>query len=372
MSGVPGPTTSLKNTLAPSAPRHCLVLYGGISGERDISLATGRAVAEALKDHFAVSTLDPALGAQGWRPWPEQCPAPSFQSTENGFVKLCESLMAVVQNPAFSPHDWIIFNALHGSWGEDGRVQALLEILGIPFAGSDSAASALAMDKQRSKLIVASQGIKTAPGLCVERWQFKSEYIDLFPWKLLQSLPDIGDSEMGKWIVKPNDQGSALATRICHGGDTPTMLESLKAVFDIAHTALIERFIPGHELSVGILDQQSLPAIEIRPQCGIYDYQAKYLSDQTQYYCPAPLLDAQRTQLQEWAIAAHRALGARHYSRADFRLSPTGQLYFLELNTLPGMSANSLMPVAAKSAGMTLTDLCCSILKSACVSLVKR
>ena len=331
-----------------------IVLCGGISAERPVSLASGRAVAQALLDAgYRVYTLDPALGDQGLCKGAEIADGP-LENTR-GFPALYNAFGMLTQSRQFDRELCIIFNALHGTWGEDGHAQALLDVLGFKYVGSCAAASALAMDKEISKLNVEARGVPTATSICLTREQYRQVSSAAISRKLEKKLPPPPFDEL---IVKPNNQGSAVGVQLVRLSHQAQLHQAVKTALLASDKVLIERYLPGRELTVSILGEQALPIVAICPQGRTYDYSAKYHSTQTRYYCPAPIPKVREVQIKQAALTAHRALGARHYSRVDFKLDAHHNPHFLELNTQPGMTATSLFPKAAKATGMSLAQLC--------------
>ncbi len=321
------------------------VLLGGTSSERYVSMASGKGIAEALiAAGHDVSIYDIALGRDsrislGDLVLPtETAPSPEELA---GY-----SNAAIVQAVESLPDDLdIAFLALHGVPGEDGTVQALLELRGIPYTGSNVLASALAMDKGMSKRVMGTYDIPTPRGF--------------------QLGPDATEAEIRgnvdnhasyPVVVKPNDGGSTVGLTIVERE------EDLTAAYELAlrysSSVLFEEYIEGRELTVAMLGEESLPVVEIRPKKGIYDYRNKYTAGMTDYFCPADLSRAAEEEIRELARRAHVSLGCGGYSRVDFRLDPDGVPFCLEVNTLPGMTATSLVPKAAAAAGIGFAELC--------------
>lgn len=283
------------------------VLCGGPSAERAVSLESGRAVAEALRRRgHEVRVAD--IG-------PQQ--------------------LSALDHPAD-----VVFPALHGTFGEDGTLQAIMEQRGIRFVGSRSAGSALAMDKSAAKRVAAGLGIDTPPGWLVTR----------------DALERGGPLPFGAPVViKPVDQGSSVDTQIVrHDAD---VVPALTRVVERRGRALVERFIAGDELTVGIVGRQILPPICVRPKRDFYDYQAKYLDETTEYLFdaghPAELLE--RVRRQSWQV--FEALDCRHLARVDWIADAAGRLWFLEVNTIPGFTSHSLVPKAAARVGLSFDEL---------------
>lgn len=315
------------------------LLMGGRSAEREISLRTGAGIARALQnlghEVAAVDAADgrllptgdsAALAAPGTTP-----PAAPAQSAMTG----------VTRAPAVTDSD-VVFLALHGGAGENGTVQALLELAGRPYTGSGVLASALAMNKAMSKKVFAHAGIPTP------LWQEVSSGA---------RAADIDVRALGGWpiVVKPNEEGSTVGLTIVSRAED--LDEALELAFQYGSVALVEQYIPGRELTVAVLGDEALPIVEIRPEGGHYDYESKYTAGRSQYFCPAELPEALAARIRKLGIDAARCLGCSGVSRADFRLSPDGDPFCLEVNTIPGMTPTSLVPMAARAAGMSYDQL---------------
>ncbi len=229
---------------------------------------------------------------------------------------------------------------LHGRFGEDGRIQSLLDILGLPYTHSGVLASALAMDKQSAKALFTARGIPCPDGR-------------------LLSASEIGDSLPLEppFVVKPNNEGSSVGVMVIRPGDNRVAFDDWPYGDDV----LVEQYIDGRELTVAVIGDRALGVTELRPHTGFYDYEAKYTDGKTVHLCPAPIPDEIAELAMEYAVEAHQALGCRGVSRADFRYndieSSPGHLYMLEINTQPGMTPLSLVPEQAARAGMAMSDL---------------
>jgi D-alanine-D-alanine ligase len=248
----------------------------------------------------------------------------------------------------------LVFIALHGGAGENGTIQALLDMVGIPYTGSGVLSSAVAMDKLITKKIFIASGIPTPDYLI----KYSSEICD----------ETILKEEIGKRIgfpvvVKPNDQGSSVGLDISYNANT--LFSLAKKAAEYSDRVLFEKYIPGRELTVGILGSQTLPIIEIKARDGFYDYKHKYFPGKTDYLVPAPIGPEIEKRVRELSMHAFRALNCDGYARVDFRLSPEDELFCLEVNTLPGMTATSLVPKAAKAAGIEFPELLNRIVESA-------
>lgn len=274
-----------------------VVLMGGKSKEREVSLRSGEAVLNALRE----------LGHE----------AIPLDLDENICCKLLE----------IKPDK--VFIALHGTYGEDGRVQGLLDILGIPYVGSGVLGSAIAMDKEITKKVLTFHGIKVPKWICVREGQKPK-------WSLFPA------------VVKPADQGSSVGLFLVKKEEE--LEEAVKKALFISKKVLVEEYIEGRDITVGVLMDEPLPPIEILPKKGIYDYESKYTKGMSQYVF---LDDEELTKkLQETALMVHRCLELKDISRVDFRVSKDGTPYTLEANTIPGMTELSLFPMACKKKGI--------------------
>jgi D-alanine-D-alanine ligase len=314
------------------------LLMGGRSSEREISLRTGRGIAQALRNlGHEVLAVDAANGRLLPAGEEEQgaLPAEAVRHLP------AAATSALAHAEAVSQAD-VVFLALHGGAGEDGTVQALLELAGKPYTGSGVLASAMAMDKAMTKRIFEHEGIPTP------KWVLA---------RAGERMPVVDARALGGYplVVKPNAEGSTVGlTIVTDPGDLPGALE-LAARYGTE--VLIEQFIPGRELTVAVLGDQALPIVEIRPHGGHYDYESKYTAGQSEYFCPADLPEPLAARIRELGLRAARVLGCRGVSRTDVRLSPQNEPYFLEVNTIPGMTPTSLVPMAAKAAGMSYDEL---------------
>lgn len=296
-----------------------VVVYGGSSAEREVSLRSGNAVLNALRN--------------------ESLHAIGFDPAERPVTDLAAMNVAKV------------LIMLHGRGGEDGAIQGALQTMGIPYTGSDVLGSALAMDKIRSKQIFESIGLPTARYQVISRDK-KSQL------NAAKVLTDLG----GTVFVKPAQEGSSIGMA---KADTEAQLdEALKNAFKYDERILIEQFIDGQEYTVSIVADKVLPSIRMQTPRTFYDYQAKYQSDSTEYFCPSGLSDSDEKTLGDIALAAFEAVGASGWGRVDLMRDNAGQFYLLEVNTVPGMTEKSLVPMAAKQAGMRFEDLVRAILET--------
>jgi len=294
------------------------VLMGGPSAEREISLISGKAVLAALKEkRVDAHAFDPAE-------------RDIFELRREGFER--------------------VFIALHGRFGEDGTVQGALEVLGIPYTGSGVMASALAMDKWRTKLVWQASGIPTP------RYRVVDASTD--PMRLV--------AELGlPLIVKPAREGSTIGITKVTGVDHGEVALAIGAAAKHDALVLAEEFVAGAELTASIVAGRALPLIRIVAPQGNYDYHSKYFSDETKYHCPAGLPDAVEHAIRRQSLEAFDLLGASGWGRLDLILRDDGSWSFLELNTSPGMTGHSLVPMAARAAGIDFPDLCVEILRGA-------
>ncbi len=301
------------------------VLAGGIGSEREVSIASGRCVADALEQAgFAVVTADA-------RP-------------DN---------LDILEDTGID----VFFPALHGEFGEDGRLQQILEAKSLLYTGSGSKASELAFDKIASKEIFAAAGVATPAAV-----EFSSE-IDLH--RLEEQLRDFP----GKYVVKPVKEGSSVGIKIVSTRHEAVLVA--QETFGEFGNCMIEEFVPGREVTVGILCGRALPIIEIRTRSGFYDYDAKYVDDQTEYLFDTITDPSVAANITQAAIDCFDALGCRHFARADFILGDDRIARVLEVNTIPGFTGHSLLPKAAAKAGMSMSDLCARIVRTACSLLAR-
>jgi D-alanine-D-alanine ligase len=326
-----------------------LVLAGGKSHEREVSLNTGKAIAKGLQSlGHEVRMIDTGDGSN----------LLGTTETEAIAERATGSALATTSGRtavAFLPSDYrdydCVFIALHGGIGENGTLQALLDLADIPYTGSGVLASALAMDKYRAKLMFDSVGIPTPRTIF-----FGDEH------SAVKFCNETGPEQL-KYpvIVKPNAEGSTVGLTLA--GDHAMLLAGIKEAAACDVDILIEEYIPGRELTVAILGNEALPAIEIVPKSELYDYDAKYTVGASEYICPATLERRIADDVKEFALLAYDVLGCSGYARVDFRLSPENELSCLEVNTLPGMTATSLVPKAAKAAGISFEQLLDRIIK---------
>jgi len=299
------------------------VLFGGTSAEREVSLDSGTAVLAGLREG----------GVDAHPVDPKEIDVTQLKAM--GFDK--------------------VFIALHGRGGEDGTLQGLLELIGMPYTGSGVMASAISMDKLRSKLLWQGAGLPVAPWVALTRTAFELGLSDSVNTRIAAlGLPV---------IVKPSREGSSV------GMSKVDKAEDLSAALTLAfqhdEEVLIEKWLSGPEFTVAMLGEEILPSIRIQPAGVFYDYEAKYLSDETQYFCPGGLEAEREADLQSLVLKAWNVLGCRGWGRIDVMLDGDGQFYLLEANTSPGMTSHSLVPMAARQAGMSFSQLVVRILDQA-------
>ncbi|HSM15057.1 MAG TPA: D-alanine--D-alanine ligase [Thermoanaerobaculia bacterium] len=322
------------------------LLTGGSTPERDVALAGAYQVAPTLRElGHRVTVVDTVEGpldrrreAELLRPGVEREPPGAETLAE---LARREDLPALVADPALAGSD-LVFLLLHGDQGEGGAVQALLDLAGLRYTGSDALGSGLAMDKEVSKRLLAQAGLPQAPW---RRW----------PVEGVASFAALGLPV----IVKPSRAGSSVGLSVVH--DAAEIPGAAAAAAAVDREVLIEGFLPGREFSVGVLGDRALAAGEIIPEHEIFDYECKYTPGMCQEIFPAEIDDALASRLGELAIATHRVLRLRDFSRIDFKLDADGEPAVLEANTLPGMTAGSLLPKSAAAAGIPFAELCSRI-----------
>lgn len=292
------------------------VMFGGTSAEREVSLKSGAAVLKALQEQ--------GIDAHAFDP--------KFQD------------LAELKTLGFQR----VFIVLHGRGGEDGTMQGALQLAGLPYTGSGVLGSALAMDKIRCKFLFSAHGLPTAPFVVA----VKGEAI---------AHAAVISKLNGKVMVKPANEGSSIGMSAATSGDE--LKTALELAFQYDDAVLVEQWIQGREFTVSMLDGQALPVIEMRTPRAFYDYEAKYQSNTTEYLCPAPLSAEQTTLLQQAATAAFKAVDAKVWGRVDAMMDQAGNFYLLEVNTVPGMTEKSLVPMAAKAAGYSFGQLVRKVLE---------
>jgi D-alanine-D-alanine ligase len=294
-------------------------LMGGSSTEREISLKSGEAIARGLATaghEVATYDLNPGEG---------------------------RGALALAGSHELAGAD-VVFLALHGGEGEDGRIQALLELAGKPYTGSGVRASAICMDKVATKIILGHYGVET-PG-----WVYLTRD-EASVWANDGAIAALGLPV----VVKPVDQGSSIGLTIAQREDEIGPAVSLALRY--SRGVVFEEYVAGRELSVPIVGEEVYPIVEIKPKQGFYDYQRKYTKGMTDYQCPAAIDSGKSASIQADSLKAYTACGCEGFARVDFRLGPDGVAYFLEINTIPGMTETSLVPMGARARGVTFDRL---------------
>jgi D-alanine-D-alanine ligase len=318
------------------------VLFGGTSSERDVSIASGAQVIKALREAgHEVVAVDTARGVLP--PGDEQRLLASGVAPTPPREEELSVIRAGTASPLASLGEIggidVVFLTLHGGTGEDGTIQALLDLTGIPYVGSGHAASAVAMDKDLSKRLFRVAGIPTPD------------------WLMAPVDADEAGAALGyPLVVKPNKQGSTVGLTVVRAPEQ--LAAAIETAFGTDDEVMLEQFIPGRELTCGVLDGAPLAVGEIVMESDVFDYESKYQEGGAQEIFPADLTEEQTRTIQGFAVRAHRALKLEGFSRADFRLDADGGLWCLEVNTLPGMTRTSLLPQSAQAAGISFPDLC--------------
>ena len=352
-----------------------VVLAGGLSPERNVSLSSGVMVSEALRSRgHRAALVDLYFGLENWEGTPEEvydAPAPEkWRRVDHAAPDLAEvkAKRKWKSESQFGPGVLelcagadAVFLALHGACGEDGRVQAALDLMGIPYTGSGHLGSAVAMDKDLTKRLCVQAGIATPQ------------------WRLLEyteaDIPALCESLTLPLVVKPMDSGSSIGVSIAH--DRETLAAAMvtlsryrgRDVFldpfcGSGTLVIVEQYVSGREIQVGVLEEKALPSIEIIPKQGFYDYENKYQPGAAVEVCPAPVDAGLEALLEETAQKVHALVGLAVYSRSDFIVDAQGKPWFLEINTLPGMTPTSLVPQEAAAVGIGYGALCQTIVEA--------
>jgi len=329
-----------------------MLLAGGDSAERDVSLSSSRGIAKALREvghrvlvcdparpHIAPTEYDEAIFGDSKIGAEPPVIDIDVHAAREGFIKL-------LLNADTQKID-VVFMGLHGGVGENGTIQGILEYLDIPFTGSSATACAHAMDKQRAKILAEAAGVPVPPGLHFEASALAAGTLE----------QQVRESVGLPAVVKPNSQGSSVGLTIVE--KFADLDQAARLALSCDKSVLIERFIEGRELTQSVLqDGPDTPVLEIRPKGGLYDYFHKYQAGNTEYLVPAPVEPEVARNVLDASKRTFEALGLSVYSRIDFRLDPEGNIYMLEANTLPGMTPLSLVPKACAAAGMSYPELC--------------
>jgi len=328
-----------------------IVLAGGNSTEREVSIASGQGVCKALRErnHKAV-LLDPYFGASQKEEnlFPTEYDVDKAADAMREMSSKLEETMKT-RKGFFGPNVLeickeadIVFLALHGANGEDGKVQSVLDLMGIKYTGSGPLSSGMAMDKGITKMVFEAKDVPTPKGITLEKGKCSSQFADYgmgFPV-----------------IVKPCCGGSSVG--VCIANNQTEYQAALLEAFSYENEVVVEQFITGREFSVAVVDGKAYPVIEIAPLQGFYDYKNKYQAGSCVETCPADLSSALTKEMQKYAEMGYKALNLQAYARLDFLMDDEGNMYCLEANTLPGMTPTSLIPQEAKAIGMDYPQLC--------------
>ncbi|HEY5535835.1 MAG TPA: D-alanine--D-alanine ligase [Ignavibacteria bacterium] len=330
-----------------------LLLVGGLSAEREVSLSSGRAILKALRENgHKVKVADPIYGSE------EVSEEKIFQDyikrdypTKDSIrllQKISSRKMLDCINSKLLDNIDLVFIGLHGKFGEDGKIQTLLELRGVKYSGSGVFSSNLSMDKDFSKVIMKFNGIKTPDWITF----YKSEEDSL------NEITNKINSSFGyPCVIKPNDEGSTVGLTILFDEDNEKLSAALELAFSYSEKIIIEKYIKGRELTVPVIGTDSYHVIEIIPKDGFYDYEHKYSKGRTDYICPADISELLEIEARQIAVNAHKSLECEVYSRVDFILNENNELYCLEVNTLPGMTDTSLVPKSALKSGINFNQL---------------
>jgi len=304
------------------------VLMGGTSSERDVSVRSGLAVYQTLQELGYNSVL----------------------------IDVGKDVVNILKKEKVR----LAFLALHGGIGENGAIQGMLEVLGIPYTGSGVLASAMAMDKEVSKKIFTYHGLPVPPFKVVTRNEFQVASKNKNSLLVTCHLPSIFDMP---WVVKPAAEGSSIGVSIIK--EQTQLVQTLEKAFTFGKRIIIEKFIEGKEVHIGILGSMVLGGVEIRPSLEFYNYEAKYTAGLTEYIIPPEIDEVVYEKAKDAALQAHKSLGCSGATRVDLRIDSNGNPYVLEVNTLPGMTSTSLLPKIAQSAGLSFKDLIEEIIRLA-------
>jgi len=330
------------------------LLTGGLSSEREVSLSSGRGILKALFSlGHNVKVIDPIFGKE--KVEEEQIfkdkvsrEYPTLDKIRILQKESSRKLLDCINSDLFDDID-LAFLGLHGKYGEDGKIQTLLELRGIKYTGSGVQSSCIAMDKDYSKIVFYRNEIPTPD------------------WKALSDLTDADYVECSKRfgnpiVIKPNDEGSTVGLSIVNNEED--FYKGINLAFSYSEKVLVEKYIKGRELTVSIIDGNAYPVIEIVPNEGFYDYEHKYSKGMSKYVCPADIPVEVSEKAKEMALIANKALNCKVYSRVDFLMTDTNELFCLEVNTLPGMTELSLVPMAANASGLDFNGLINKIIHS--------
>ncbi len=332
-----------------------LVLAGGLSHEREISLASAEAIVNALKRlEHNISVLDTASGKSLLDNKGEYLLEKDNKSLSKIAFKQSESLVLseAIKTEPYNNSD-LIFIALHGGAGEDGTIQALLDLVNMKYTGSNMMSSAMAMNKSIAKKLIENEKIPTPKYMLLSHNKNDQK----------EQITTIEDSFSFPLIVKPNDAGSTVGLTMVKDNDL--LSNAIETAYDLSYEVIVEEYIKGREITSSILDDEIYPLVEIVPSNEFYDYQCKYTKGKSEYICPAEIPDEITELIKDYGRRAYDALKCSGLARIDFILDENNIPWFLELNTLPGMTELSLAPMAAKEAGIDFDKLIDKICRSA-------
>lgn len=295
-----------------------IILCGGNSSEKEVSVSTGNAIYNSLKESYNVQIIN-------------------YSGNIEDYLMQLKSAD-------------LVFNALHGGDGENGVIQEFFEKNDIKYTGSDSESSKIAMDKNLTKSIAVENYINTPKWVMSQNSDFEAQ---------INEILNLGFP----LVVKPANEGSTMGLSIINSENE--ISDAFKLALKYSNNIMFEEFIPGRELTIGILGDRFLPVVEIVPNHDLYDFECKYTKGMSEYFCPAKLNEIVQQKMQEDALKLHKILGCRHYSRVDFRLTEENEYSMLEINTLPGMTSTSLLPKAAKADEISFNELLNEIIELA-------
>lgn len=330
------------------------LLTGGLSSEREVSLSSGRGILKGLRNlGYNVTVIDPIFGKEVIEEEIVFKDKVSREYPTLDKIRLLQKessrkFIDCINSDLFKDID-LVFIGLHGKYGEDGKIQTLLELRGLKYTGSGIQSSSVAMDKDISKVIFEKNDIPTPDWIAVTK-------NDLVNYK--ECVERFGNPT----VIKPNDEGSTVGLTIAKSEIEFT--SGLETAFNYSEKVLIEKYIKGRELTVSIVDGETYPVIEIVPKEGFYDYEHKYSKGKSDYVCPAIIDDEVALKARQLALQAYKSLSCKVYARVDFLLTEDNSLYCLEVNTLPGMTELSLVPMAAKAVGIDFDNLLEKIIES--------
>jgi D-alanine-D-alanine ligase len=322
----------------PNSKINIALFVGGTSPEREVSKSSGKAIYHVLNSlGYNCTLIDPAYGTDQPKSDEDFFSAKDFGEITN------ENLIKTINSDLLDKID-LVFLALHGKRGEDGMIQSLLELKGIKYTGSGVLSSTIAMDKDLSKTLFLKNNVNTPSWFTIDKKFDRDEDIKLIKSKFGYPL-----------IIKPNDQGSTVGLSVVKNDEE--IFKAIETAFQYSDLTVIEKYIPGREMTVAILEDKPLHVLEIFPKSGLYDYESKYTSGMSEYIVPANVTEEVFAKMQQQAITAFRSLRCKVYGRVDFRLNDENVPFCLEVNTLPGMTETSLVPKMAYSVGISFEEL---------------